>query len=180
MSKKLPIDLGELTLALDNTSWEINYYLDLETGDIALVTDETRRELEELYAEIGEAETDLAELLQERDLPDWRKQALLEADLVETGYGNRFIAIPQADSHQGYHDMEDFILTVPDQRLQDRLWQAIRGRGAFRYFKDVLAGQPEERERWFAFQGERLEQRAMDWLASQGIEPALVRVQGRD
>jgi hypothetical protein len=47
--------------------------------------------------------------------------------------------------------LEDFIFTVPSRRLQDRLDQAIRGRDAFRRFKDVLAGCPDEHKRWFAF-----------------------------
>jgi hypothetical protein len=47
--------------------------------------------------------------------------------------------------------LEDFIFTVPSRRLQDRLDQAIRGQGAFRRFKDVLAGCPDEHKRWFVF-----------------------------
>jgi hypothetical protein len=60
---------------------------------------------------------------------------LPEADRVDRSYGSRYVAAPQADSHEGYRDMEDFISTVKDERLLDRLWQAIQGRGAFRRFK---------------------------------------------
>lgn len=38
------------------------------------------------------------------------------------------------DSRDGYRDMVDFIDTLPDQRLGDRLSDAIQGRGAFRRF----------------------------------------------
>jgi hypothetical protein len=34
--------------------------------------------------------------------------------------------------------MEAFIATVRSKRLQDRLWRAISGRGAFRYFKGLF------------------------------------------
>jgi hypothetical protein len=67
--------------------------------------------------------------------------------------------------------MEAFIETVASRRLQERLWGAIRGRGAFRRFKDVLAGHPAERDRWFAFRDGRVCQRALAWLADEGIEP---------
>jgi hypothetical protein len=45
------------------------------------------------------------------------------------------------------------------------------GRGAFRYFKDVLLDYPAERERWFQFKRERLQQRILDWLEAHGITP---------
>lgn len=67
--------------------------------------------------------------------------------------------------------MEDFIASVADGRLPERLWQAIRGRGAFRRFEDVLAHHPHEREAWFAFRDSRLRQRVLDWLELEGIEP---------
>lgn len=173
--KKLQVDLDELMFAFDNASWEMSYYLDLETGQVVTIFDETRRELERIYEETydpdAEQPIDLAEALRQRDLPEWRQQALLEADRVEAEYHSRYIGVPDADSREGYRDMQDFIATVKDERLQDRLWRAISGRGAFRYFKDVLADYPRERERWFAFKDTQLKQRVLDWLESKGIEP---------
>jgi hypothetical protein len=67
--------------------------------------------------------------------------------------------------------MERFVATVRNDRLRDRLWQAIQGRGAFRYFKDVLAEYPAERERWFAFKDRCIYERISWWLESEGIEP---------
>jgi hypothetical protein len=67
--------------------------------------------------------------------------------------------------------MEDFISTVKDARLRDRLWRAISGRGAFRYFKDVLEDHPRERERWFAFKDAQVRQRVLAWLAEEDIKP---------
>ena len=74
------------------------------------------------------------------------------------------------ESSEGYQIIEDFIATVGDRHLQDRLELAIRGRGAFRRFKDVLAEYPRERERWFAFHDTRLRELVLRWLASEGIE----------
>ena len=90
-------------------------------------------------------------------------------DRVETGFGDRFIAIPSEGSHEGYRDMEAFTATVCNRRLQERLERAISGRGAFRYFKDVLLDYPDERERWFQLKRERLHQRILDWLEAHGI-----------
>jgi hypothetical protein len=176
--RKLAVDMGELTFAFEDASWTANYYLDTETGHVITIMDETHSQLEELYEEAYERNPDsppeLAALLEECDLHDWQKRALLEADQVEAGWGSRYIGVPTADSHQGYRDMERFIVTVENERLQDRLWRAIAGRGAFRYFKDVLTDYPAERERWFEFKERRLEQRVIDWLASEGIEPVRI------
>jgi predicted nucleotidyltransferase len=162
---------------MEDASGMADHYLDLETGQVIMITDETRWELEEIYQEFYDPETkepvDLAEVLRQSDLPDWRKEALLEAERVEAEYGSRYVSVPQGESHQGYRDMEDFIFTVRDERLQDRLRRAISGRGAFRYFKDVLYDYPRERERWFAFQDERTTERVREWLESEGIEPII-------
>ena len=51
--------------------------------------------------------------------------------------------------------MEDFIATVEGERLAELLEVAIKGKGAFRRFKDVLLNYPEERVRWFEFKDDR-------------------------
>jgi len=172
--RKLSIDLGELAMAFEDATGERGCYLDLETGQVVWISQETRSELEGIYEEIYEPDSeesvDLAEALQDYELADWQKEELLEADRVDRLYGSRYIRVPEADSHEGYRDMERFILTVQDESLQDRLWQAIEGRGAFRRFKDVLAGHYREEKRWYAFQDEQVKGRILDWLASEGIE----------
>ena len=77
------------------------------------------------------------------------------------------------DSHDGYRDMVDFIGTVSDHRLRDRLSDAIQGRGAFRRFTGTLDRESEdELTRWFAFAGERKRGRARAWLADIGYRVA--------
>jgi hypothetical protein len=175
--RKLRVDLAELEFAFENASGEIAHYLDLETGQVIAISDEIRRELDALYEAAWDDEaqdvspTALADALQQRDLPEWYQEALQEAERVEMGHGTRYVRVPEADSHEGYRDIEAFIATVRSRRLQDRLWRAISGRGAFRYFKDVLLDYPSERERWFQFKHARLRERILDWLASEGIEP---------
>jgi hypothetical protein len=174
--RKLAINLYDLDVALDHASWELSFYLDLQTGRVIMVTDEIRRELEaideELDREGDEPIAGVVDALGRRDLPQWMQEAVEEAARVQAGYGTRYIAVPRAESRDGYQDMEEFIPTVRDQRLQDRLWRAIRGRGAFRRFKDVLADRPREERAWFAFRDARLRQRVLDWLEEEGIEPS--------
>jgi hypothetical protein len=75
-------------------------------------------------------------------------------------------------SRPGYWDMESFIATVDDPAIVDRLEIAIRGKGAFRRFKDVLSRWPDELQRYFQFSEERKRGRARAWLAAAGYRPA--------
>jgi hypothetical protein len=52
--RKLKVDLDEMTAALDDASDSISRYLDLETGDLVLVTDEERSFLKDIYEELEE------------------------------------------------------------------------------------------------------------------------------
>lgn len=132
--KTLKIDLDELCSALEDSSYENEYYLDLETGKILFLSEYTGdEETEKLRNRIDE-------------------------------HAGRYEQIPKAQSYEGYEDMQDFIATVEDKHLAALLEVAINGKGAFRRFKDVLASYSEERERWFQFKDERVEQRALEWL----------------
>jgi hypothetical protein len=136
------IDLDELCSAMEDSSYEHNYYLDMETGEILLISDYMdEEEIEKLSCMIDE------------DPEQYKK-------------------IPRAESHEGYEDMEDFIATVEDEHLAELLEVAIAGKGAFRRFKDVLARHPKERERWFRFKDEIMRQRALEWLDDIGIRLA--------
>ena len=132
--KALKIDLDELCEAMENSSYEHEYYLNLETGEILFISDYMDDE------ETGKLK-----------------------DQVEED-SDRYERIPEAESHEGYEDMVDFIDTVKDERLVGLLEVAINGKGAFRRFKDVLLNYPEERESWFHFKDDRTQERALEWL----------------
>jgi hypothetical protein len=139
--KRLKVDLDELCYALDDSSYEHSYYLDLQSGELLFVSD---------YVDMEEAEKLKKHI---DDDPD------------------RYESLPKADSYQGYQDMEDFIATVEDEHLAQLLEVAIDGKRAFRRFKDVLARYPDERETWFRFKDDRLKQRVLEWLEDIGVEP---------
>ncbi len=134
MEKKvLNINLGELCEAMEDSSYENEYFPDLETGEIVFISD---------YMD-NEETSELKDRIEDSD---------------------RYERIPKAESYEGYQDMVDFIATVDNEHLVELLEVAINGKGAFRRFKDVLLNYPEERERWFQFKDERMEERALEWL----------------
>ena len=132
--KTLKLNLDELCSAMEDSSYEHEYYLDLETGEILFISDYMDDE------ETGKLK-----------------------DQVEED-SDRYERIPEAESHEGYEDMVEFIATVKDKRLAELLEMAINGKGAFRRFKDVLLNYPEERESWFQFKDDRMEEKALEWL----------------
>ncbi len=77
--------------------------------------------------------------------------------------------IEPVSSGEGYADMEDFIAQLRDPRARDLLERAIEGKGAFRRFKDTLYDFPELRQAWFAFHDARMQRRALEWLADEGL-----------
>ena len=137
--KTLKIDLDELYDAMENSSYEVEYYLDLETGEILFVSEGMDDE------ETGKLKNQIEEEL------------------------GRYEPIPKAESYEGYRDMQSFIATVEDDHLGELLEVAINGKGAFRRFKDVLLNYPKEREKWFEFRDSRMEERALKWLESIGV-----------
>lgn len=72
------VDLAELQAALENSFTEHRYFLDLESGTVVLVTDETSRELEDVYVELPEeAESaQVVEAIRRRPLQDWQIEEL--------------------------------------------------------------------------------------------------------
>ena len=132
--KALKIDLVELCEAMENSSYEDEYYVNLETGEIMFVS----------------------------DYMDDEETGKLKDQIEEDS--EHYEQIPKLESHDGYDDMLDFIATVKNEHLVELLEVAINGKGAFRRFKDVLLNYPEERERWFQFKGDIMQRRALEWL----------------
>ena len=134
------VDFEELRFAMEDASYEHHYFLDTETGEVIPVS--------------------------EYDDDEESRQRLEAIDEAEPG---RYLQVPRAESSDSYEDMQEFIDTVSDKPLQQLLEVAIHGKGAFRRFKDVLARDPAEQQRWFAFRMERLNTRVREWLADEGV-----------
>lgn len=83
-----------------------------------------------------------------------------------------FVGVVGLGSDPGYRDMQDFIATVTDERLAERLEVAIQGKGAFRRFRDTLYKDESWWDVWSIFSSERQLARARWWLADIGLRPA--------
>jgi len=54
--RRVAVDLDELAGAFENGFPDLRFYLDVESGEVAMVSDDTRCELEEIYQELDNGE----------------------------------------------------------------------------------------------------------------------------
>jgi hypothetical protein len=172
--RKLKVDWFELSAAFELNIPETEAYLDLETGAVLNVTDEARRQLESLWDEIPAEAQDPRAALEDRlaqhsELHDWQRQTIRDAMQVEFNL-DRYLSI-DPEPYADYNDMERFIWTLDDDQLAVQLDRAIRGRGAFRRFKDLLARHPQIQAAWYDFKDRQNKRRMRDWLEFHNIEP---------
>ena len=74
-----------------------------------------------------------------------------------------YIQIEGMESHDSFRVMEEFIDTVDNERLKEKLINALQRRKPFQNFKLTIDNSGEYRDKWFKFK----EQALIDWVESQ-------------
>ena len=131
---------------------QLTGYLNILTVELITLTSE-----DIMFAEEGESLD---------ELPEWQREVVQEASKVLNS--DDYIELPsQFDIHE-YQIMEDFCYDVEDEELSAKLLNRIRGRGAFRNFKDAIHeyGIADD---WYAFRAAAFKQIAVDWLEENDI-----------
>jgi GNAT superfamily N-acetyltransferase len=76
----------------------------------------------------------------------------------------RFIGIPEWDSSDGYHLMEQFAAGFKNPVIRQKLTAALdRGKGVFRAFKDVLTHHPEAEQLWYSCKEHAMKKVILRW-----------------
>lgn len=135
------VKLQEVLQALEGAGTEIEYYYDTKNQEILMIFDGMIN---------GECNPELMEEIKE-------------------GFVEDFIPLPGQYDINEYHMMESFIYELPAGRAQDVLEQAIRGKGAFRRFKDCLYNLGLEKN-WYEYRDAAYEQIVRDWCERFGLE----------
>lgn len=136
------LDLGDIADALADQfgGYEHLMLIDPQTGETVHWSADTGID--------GNTPIDLDELLEEREL----------------------IGIRPLPSWVWYQDMADFADSISDEQAGRRLERAIRGKRAFRRFKDELHEEyPDLLPVWYEFHDARAMRRAVEWLAEQSL-----------
>lgn len=151
-----PAKLSDLIEALEFDSPMHIMYFDRQTGRVVSVDRDVMNGVEE-----GDEE-------RLNGLPDWQKDEVEIARAVCDDKGERFIDAPDKFDFHEYHHMECFIETLEDKKAADGLWRAIKGRGAFRYFKDT-ADRLGLLDRWFRYRDEAMKEFVISWAEANNV-----------
>ena len=90
------------------------------------------------------------------------------SELIEEEWNIRFFGLPSQSDINEYSIMEHFIWSLPGGQIQDTLENAIRGRGAFRRFKDAINRYGIEQS-WYDYQDEAYREAAVRWCEGHGF-----------
>ena len=146
------IFLREIIAALEAASDDCTSYLDPETGEIVVVTEEERA---------------LAEDTRGEEAPAWQREmmpkirAALESD--------RFLELPDRFDIHEWSIMERFSRTQNIEQIRGELLNAIRGAGAFRAFRSAIRRLGLEQS-WYQFRDEALAEIARSWLEEHKLQ----------
>jgi hypothetical protein len=144
-----PAKLSDLIMAMEMEFEDYRSYFDRKTGRIVTLESSMLSAMEE-----GDEE--------EFDLADWEEEELEIARAIVDDDGKRFLPGPDRFDFHEYRQMERFVNSLDNARAADQLWRAIKGRGAFRYFKDTIQRLGIQNE-WYQFRDEALRQFVIEW-----------------
>ncbi len=144
--------LTELMDSMEMQSEEWIYRYDRQTGHVAMVERST-------YSAIEEGDDD--------GLDPADEEVVLARAMVEDN-GERFLELPDKFDFHEYRQMERFIGTLEDARVAEDLWRAIKGKGAFRFFRDTAA-RHGVLDAWYRFRDERAKQFVIGWAEAHEV-----------
>ena len=151
-----PVKLSELFEVLEFDSDEYGNWVDLQTGGVVRLAHSLVSAVEE-----GDEEA-LA------GMADWEKEEVEIARAMVEDSGERFMVAPAKFDFDEYRQMERFIATVEDAAAAEQLWRAIKGKGAFRYFKDT-ANRLGILKQWYDYRDNALKEFVHDWAEAHQI-----------
>jgi hypothetical protein len=102
------------------------------------------------------------------DLADWQVKEHEIAKEIVSDDGSRFIPPPDKFEFHEYHVMEEFIHYIDDDEAADQLWRAIKGRGAFRMFKDTLHRLGMQQS-WYDYLEEAQREFVIEWAEENNV-----------
>jgi hypothetical protein len=155
--RRLSIDLAAIALAMDDGDRsQREHLLDTHTG--VLVT--LPRAALDAALDGGPVDTLTPEV----------QACMPRARAVARARPGHFVVIPQRPPPDVYDVMQRFVASVEEPDLRRNLQRALGGQAPFRRFKELLADDLAEEERWQSY-GDAVRQiEAREWLESLEIE----------
>ena len=150
----MKVKIAQIADALQMQIDESSAYLNTADGEVYIVSNE-----ELSAAEEGDPPIE--------NFPEWQQQAIKIAQQIIND--DHYIALPTKYDIHEYAIMEEFCDSVADQKVSDALQIAIRGKGAFRRFKDACHRFGIS-DQWYSYQTEALKEIAISWCQENSLE----------
>jgi hypothetical protein len=132
-----PIDMEMLEVAMEDANLTHMYYLNTQTGEVLFLSEDDDMDEQERLTEEIEGSNDYV----------------------------RIERIPSSEAYQWMSDFVDEVVAPQDQRAAQKLSTAMRGKGAFRRFKDTLYTMGEQwTQTWYDWRDQRLKEAMEAWL----------------
>ncbi len=153
----MPVKLNDIVNALEMHIPETSSFVNKVTGEVVTFSQDVLGACED---------NDLDELLAE--CPKWQREEYMAARDFLDHEGN-FAPLPDEFEVDEYSMMENFCGTVADENISDALYRAIRGKGAFRRFKDEIHRFGIEQQ-WYDYRHAEHVRIAKEWCRENNIE----------
>ena len=152
----MKVDIDALASELEMSFDDYEMYLDLETGEVISVSHEEMR-----LAEDSEEDDDFS------SYAAWERDAIKQAIEIFMN-DERYILLPKLKESEEYDIMAEFCEGVKPAGLRDQLLGAIRGKEAFRRFKDAILRLGIEQD-WYDFRSEKIRAYTIEWCKAKKI-----------
>lgn len=149
----IPVKLKDIIEEMEVQLDDFRTFLNKETGEIVTLTSD------ELMAAEEEESLD--------DKPEWMLENIVVANDILWNF-DKYVELPTKYDIHEYKIMEYFCYTVENERIQDSLFQTIRGKGAFRRFKDRINDYGIQ-DQYYSYREEQFKQIAKEWCEDHGI-----------
>jgi len=120
---------------------------------------------------ISVSEDDLRDAEDEKpinNLHDWQIVNLEIANEIVENFED-YKELPTKYEINEYEIIEDFCLTIHDEKIQRMLLISIGGKGAFRRFKDMIKELEVEMD-WYKYRDNRYKELAIGWCQNNKVE----------
>ena len=129
------------------------FWAEQKTGEIYFVSEDDRSALEH----------------EDIEPPEWQKEHLERIKpILENFDPNRYICLPSGFDFHEYRVMEKFISSLSSTKVRESLWHAIKGRSAFRRFKNCI-DRFGLTEQWYRYRDAALKQFIIEWCEVEDI-----------
>jgi hypothetical protein len=154
MKKKVPVKLNDLIGEIEIQIDETFTYINTETGEIISLSREEMRAAED------------EEPLE--NYPDWQRENIDKAIKILEDENEAYLEFTLRNELHEYEIIEEFIGTVSDDEIREKLFGAIQGRGAFRRFKYGVREHDVEKQ-WYEFKENKLKELVIAWCEENSL-----------